>query len=243
MADRFEIIPAIDLQGGRCVRLLQGQFGSETVYRDDPVQVALRWQEEGASRLHLVDLEGAKVGRPCQLEVVRAICCAVSIPVQLGGGIRCLEDANRALEVGVSRVVIGTAAVEDPTVARLIFEQLGARAALALDVWDDRVAIHGWQTQSKVDYLTFARQMARLGVQRIIFTNIRQDGTLSGAEIEPIARLLEVVSMPVIASGGVASVEDLLRLRSLQTQGLEGVIIGKALYEGKISLSEVLSSL
>jgi len=234
----FEVIPAIDLRGGRCVRLLKGAFDSETVYSDDPVEVALRWQAEGAKWLHIVDLEGAKHGAPIQTETVQAICRSVAIPLQVGGGIRTLEDAERALQAGANRVVVGTAVTLDERFAQTLFEQFGEQVALGLDVREDKVATHGWLNDLESNYLIFARRMEQLGAKRIIFTNISLDGTLEGVDLEPIQALLNVVSIPVIASGGVAGKEDILRLKKLSPVGLEGVIVGKALYEGRVSLKE-----
>lgn len=234
----FEVIPAIDLRGGRCVRLLKGAFDSETVYSHDPVSVALRWQAEGAKWLHIVDLDGAKQGAPMQIEIVQIICQTVAIPIQMGGGIRTMEDVERALQAGANRVVVGTAVTLDERFAQTLFEQFGEQVALGLDVREDKVATHGWLTDLESNYLLFARRMEQLGAKRIIFTNISLDGTLEGVDLEPIRALLNAVSIPVIASGGVASHTDIHRLKELSSAGLEGVIVGKALYEGRVSLKE-----
>jgi phosphoribosylformimino-5-aminoimidazole carboxamide ribotide isomerase len=235
----FEVIPAIDLRGGRCVRLLKGSFDSETVYGNDPVAIALRWQAEGANRLHVVDLDGAKYGAPMQIETVQAICRVVAIPVQVGGGIRTLEDAECVLRAGASRVVIGTAVTLDERFAQALFERFGEQVALGLDVREDKVATHGWLTDLESNYLAFAKRIEQLGARRVVFTNISLDGTLEGVDLEPIKALLDAVEIPVIASGGVASKEDIDRLRELSPLGLEGVIVGKALYEDRVILEEL----
>lgn len=235
----FKVIPAIDLRGGRCVRLLKGSFTHETVYSDEPAAVALRWQSQGAKWLHVVDLDGAKQGEPVQIEAVRAICSAVQIPVQVGGGIRSMQDVERVLQAGAARVVVGTAVTLDERFAQALFERYGEQAVLGLDVREDKVATHGWLTDLESNYLAFAQQMEQLGARRIVFTNISLDGTLEGVDLEPIKALLDIVRIPVIASGGVAKKEDIFRLRELSPLGLEGVIVGKALYEGRVSLEEL----
>lgn len=235
----FEVIPAIDLRGGRCVRLLKGSFDHETVYSDDPTAVAFRWQSLGAKWLHLVDLDGAKRGEPVQTEAVRAICTTVQAPVQVGGGIRTMQDVERVLQAGAARVVVGTAVTLDERFAQALFERFGEQVALGLDVREDKVATHGWLTDLEGNYLAFAQRMEQLGARRVVFTNISLDGTLEGVDLEPIRALLDVVKIPVIASGGVASKEDILQLRELSPFGLEGVIVGKALYEGRVSLEEL----
>ncbi len=233
----MEIYPAIDLRGGRCVRLLQGRFDAETVYSDNPVEVALRWQEEGAGWLHVVDLDGARAGAPQQLQIVAQIAQAVRIPIQLGGGIRTETDVQKAFEAGVARVVLGSVAVHDPAFAERMFAQWGERVVLGVDARDGKVAVHGWQEQTEVDALELIRQMAQRGARRVIVTDIARDGTLTGANLQMLSLLVREAGVPIIASGGVASLDDLLALKQA---GVEGAIIGQALYTGRIRLREAL---
>ncbi len=232
---RLEVIPAIDLREGRAVRLVQGDYQHETRYHDDPVAVAQHWAMRGAPRLHVVDLDGALAGEPQQLALIRRICKAVAIPVQVGGGVRTEDQIQQLLEAGAERVILGTRAVQDVAFAQAMFEKYGERLALALDVYGGKVAVSAWQTLAECDYIEFARQMAAAGARRIIFTNIAQDGTLQGLERAPLEALLNAVRVPVIASGGVRDLRDIEALQQLsQNTTLEGVIVGKALYEGTL---------
>ncbi|GIV19615.1 MAG: 1-(5-phosphoribosyl)-5-[(5-phosphoribosylamino) methylideneamino] imidazole-4-carboxamide isomerase [Armatimonadota bacterium] len=233
----MELYPAIDLRGGRCVRLLQGQFDAETVYSDDPVQTALRWQSEGARWLHVVDLDGAREGTPQQLSVLHSICEAVHIPVQFGGGLRSEQAVAQALEAGATRVVLGSVAVTHPEFAQHMFREWGERVVLGVDVREGKVAIRGWQEQTEVDAVSLIQQMANLGARRVIVTDISRDGTLQGPNLELLQRLVEEAGIPIIASGGVSCLEDLLMLKKT---GVEGTIIGRALYTGSICLKEAL---
>jgi len=231
----FEVIPAIDLRGGYAVRLLQGDYTRETRYHDDPVALAQHWAQRGAPRLHVVDLDGARAGYPTQLELVRRVIRGVAIPVQVGGGVRSEEAVRALLDAGADRVILGTLAVEQPEVAGALFEKYGERIVCALDVKSGRAATAGWESLSETPYLQLAQEMAQRGAQRIIFTQIERDGTLQGVDFEPLIELLKTVSVPVIASGGVRDASDLTILRALaQSTSLEGVIVGKALYEGTL---------
>ena len=233
----MEVIPAIDLRGGRCVRLLQGNYAQETVFGEDPVAMALHWEELGAPRLHIVDLEGARSGIPAEVATVERIVDAVSIPVQVGGGLRILEHANRYLRAGAERVVFGTAAVKDP---RLIVEALAMDAAavvIALDVRDGRVQTEGWLQASAIGPLDLAREMEALGVRRVLSTDILRDGMLTEPNYDGLLELQSATGMSVIASGGVASTDQLVRLAQL---GLEGTIVGRALYTGDLELPGAL---
>ena len=235
----MEVIPAIDLKDGRCVRLYQGDYQRETVYSDDPLATALRWQEQGATRLHLVDLDGAAQGKPVHLETVAAIVRRLIIPVQVGGGIRDEETAQEWLTHGVGRVVIGTAAVEQPSLVEGLCRRYGSeRVVVAVDARDGQVAIKGWTERSAIDALTLARDMARLGVCRLLYTDIARDGTLSGPDFETNARLVVETQIMVLASGGIASLDH---IRRLAETGVEGVILGRALYEGTLQLSEAIA--
>ncbi|OYT73305.1 MAG: 1-(5-phosphoribosyl)-5-[(5-phosphoribosylamino)methylideneamino]imidazole-4-carboxamide isomerase [Armatimonadetes bacterium CP1_7O] len=231
----FEVIPAIDLRGGYAVRLLQGDYARETRYHDDPIAVAQHWAQRGAPRLHVVDLDGAKAGEPVQLELIARIARAVDIPIQVGGGVRTEAHIQQLLDAGAERVLIGTVAVQNPDFAERMFQTYGERVALALDVKSGAAVTHGWRHVSEMPYLEFARQMAERGVTRIVFTQVERDGTLQGIALEPLVELLKAVAVPVIASGGVRDEADLHALRGLaQATTLEGVIVGKALYEGTL---------
>ena len=226
---------------GKCVRLLQGRFDRVTVFSDDPVEVAKRWAEQGARRLHLVDLKGSKLGEPQEMHSVEKIAAGVDIPVQVGGGIRTLETARAMLEIGVARVIIGTSAALNPELAQTIFFALGERAVLGVDARDGRVAVQGWERTIDEDAVAFARRMQELGAGRIIYTDIARDGMLQGANVAAVRRMAESVDVPVIASGGVSSLEDIRALKELEPLGLEGAILGKALYTGALTLAAALS--
>ena len=236
----MEVIPAVDIRNGKCVRLLQGKFDQETVFAYDPVEMALHWESLGAERLHVVDLDGAKTGQPQNLEVIVRIAGMLGIPVQMGGGIRTIETARQVLGLGVDRVVIGTSAVLDRDFARAMFEELGERVALGLDARDGFVATRGWQETSTVRARDFAQQMERLGARRIIHTDISRDGMLGGVNLPAMEAMARAVSIPVIASGGVKDIEDIRKLKELEPLGIEGVIAGKALYIGSLDLREAI---
>ena len=234
----MEVIPAIDLRGGRCVRLRQGDFGRQTVFSDDPVATARRWQEEGGPRLHVVDLDGAATGEPTHLAIIAAIVAALDIPVQVGGGIRSPDTARAWLDAGVERVVIGTAAVRDPGMVQAVCREHGPdRVVVSVDARDGMVALQGWTEAGEVSALELARRMASLGVTRLLYTDIARDGMLSGPDLDTNALLVRETGMAVLASGGVASVED---IRRLAPTGVEGVIVGRALYTGAVSLPDAV---
>lgn len=234
----FEVIPAIDLRGGRCVRLVQGDFDRQTVYGDDPPAMARRWAEAGARLLHVVDLDGSKAGAPAQLDTVAAIARAVELPVQLGGGIRRLEDVEAAFAAGVWRVVVGTAAVEDPAFLDAALARFPDRVAVGIDARDGRVAVRGWLAVSDTDALELARGVAARGARTIVYTDIARDGMLAGPNLEAMHRMAAAVpGVDVIASGGVARLDDVLAL--LDT-GVRGVIVGKAIYTGDVDLAEAI---
>ena len=236
----MEVIPAIDLKGGRCVRLAQGDFARETVFSDDPLATARSWQQQGGQRLHLVDLDGAAGGEPVHLQVISAITAALDIPVQVGGGIRSEATADAWLEAGVDRVVIGTAAVRDPGLVRTLCEKHGShRVVVAVDAKDGMVALQGWTEASRVSVLDLAGQMAGLGVSRLLYTDIARDGMLSGPDLETNSRLVQETGMAVLASGGVASVSD---IQELAKTGVEGVVVGRALYTGAVDLREAVAA-
>lgn len=235
------IIPAIDLKDGKCVRLYQGRKEEATVFSRDPVAVAKAWEEAGARLLHLVDLDGAFSGVQKNVQVIKEILKEVKIPVQLGGGIRSLETIERLLDQGISRVILGTSAIENPRLIEKACALYGERIVLGLDAKDGRVAIQGWEEQVTKTYLELAEEMKNLGIQRVIFTDIKRDGTLQGPNLESTRQLAEKTSLKVIASGGISSLDDIRNLLALEPYGVEGAIVGKALYTGSIRLEEALA--
>ncbi len=236
----MDIIPAIDLRNGKCVRLFQGDYGKETVFSDDPVSVALRWQSEGARRLHIVDLDGAAQGKPVNLETVEDIVAAIDIPIQVGGGIRSIETIEQLFAAGVERAILGTVAVEKPDLVQEACQRFGDRIIISIDAKDRMVATRGWLQESTVIASELAGKMIELGVMRFIYTDISRDGTLTSPNFEAIAGLLSQVSAPVIAAGGISSVHHLTKLAEL---GAEGAIVGKAIYTGDVKLSEAFKAM
>ncbi|MHB0999645.1 MAG: 1-(5-phosphoribosyl)-5-[(5-phosphoribosylamino)methylideneamino]imidazole-4-carboxamide isomerase [Armatimonadota bacterium] len=237
----MQIIPAVDIRGGKCVRLLQGDFERETVFADDPVDMALHWASLGAERLHVVDLDGAKTGQPLNTDVVSRIVKALSIPVQLGGGIRSIDTAKKILDLGVNRVIIGTSAALDRDLAKAMFDAFGDRVILGLDARDGWVSIHGWQETVDQKAVDFARDMESIGACRIIHTDISRDGLLAGVNLDAMEQMARAVSIPVIASGGVTNIDDIHNLKKIEYLGIEGVIAGKALYTDSLDLKEAIS--
>lgn len=236
----MEVIPAIDLRDGRCVRLYQGDYDRETVFSDDPTSVALKWQDMGAPRLHVVDLDGAATGVPANLEALRRICEAVSVPIQTGGGIRSLDSAARVLDMGVHRFVLGTSAVEDPALVEQACRRFGAEAVVVgVDARDGMAATWGWRETTGVSALDLIRKMAALGVRRFVYTDISRDGTLTSPNFGAIEEIAKGCDASLVVSGGVSSPEHVERLASL---GVEGVIIGRALYTGDVDLREAISA-
>lgn len=235
------IIPAIDIRGGKCVRLFQGDYNRETVYGDSPAEQAVRWEKEGAHIIHLVDLDGAKAKRPVNLDAVREICSAVHIPCELGGGIRTLEDARKAFDAGIYRIILGTVACENPKLAKeFVSEFTAERVVVGIDARGGCVAVNGWLENSGVDAYELVLTLQDVGVTRFIYTDIATDGALSGPNCDAIAALCSrVPRCGVISSGGISSARDITALRELRKDNLEGVIVGKALYDGKISYKEL----
>jgi phosphoribosylformimino-5-aminoimidazole carboxamide ribotide isomerase len=235
---RVLILPAIDLRGGQCVRLQQGDYARETVFGADPAAMARRWVEQGAAYLHLVDLDGAREGRPVNGASVRAIVEAAGVPCQLGGGLRDDAHVEEALAWGVTRVVIGTKALRDPQWCQSLCRRFPGRIAVGIDARDGRVAVEGWMEASDRSALEFARQCGDWGAAAIIYTDISRDGMLEGPNVEATAELAAAVAVPVIASGGVTTLDDVGRLAK---RGLYGCIIGRALYEGRIDLAAAVA--
>ena len=230
------LIPAIDLKDGRCVRLKQGDMNAETVFSDDPGAVARHWVEQGARRMHLVDLNGAVAGRPRNEPAIRAIVDAVggNVPVQLGGGIRDLDTIERYLDDGISYVIIGTAAVKNPGFLHDACNAFPGQIIVGLDARDGKVATDGWSKLTRHDVLDLARKFEGYGVEAVIYTDIGRDGMLTGVNVEATVRLARELRIPVIASGGFASLEDVEKLCAIEEDGVTGAILGRALYEGKL---------
>jgi phosphoribosylformimino-5-aminoimidazole carboxamide ribotide isomerase len=234
------ILPAIDLKNGKCVRLLRGDFGAETVFGDDPVAMGRRWVDEGAQYLHVVDLDGALSGAPVNGDAIAALCGALPVPVQVGGGIRTLERAARLLDLGAARVIFGTAALEQPAVVAEACRHFPGRIAIGIDARAGRVAVKGWVETSAVSALELARRFAGEGVACIIYTDIERDGTQQGVNVAATRALAAGAGIPVIASGGVGSLADIAALLPCASSGVVGVIVGRALYTGAVSLPAAL---
>ena len=233
------IIPAIDLKGGRCVRLRQGIASDETVYSDDPVKMAQSWEQQGAAWLHVVDLDGAFQGFPVHTALIEKIVAAVQIPVEVGGGLRTDEQVEALLALGVARAVLGTRAWTSPETLASLVERFGERVAVGLDARNGRVSVKGWTETTETDALALAAHLHFLGVQTLIYTDIVKDGMLTGPNTKAIAALCDRVTCRVIASGGIASTAHVDALVALGKPNLAGVIVGKALYEGTISFAKL----
>jgi phosphoribosylformimino-5-aminoimidazole carboxamide ribotide isomerase len=229
----MQVIPAIDLRGGCCVRLRQGDYGQETVFGDDPAAMAARWEAEGASRIHLVDLDGAKAGRPVNVEAVRAILERVRVPCQLGGGVRDEATIAAWLDAGLERVIVGTQALKHPAWFRAMIARHPGRLVLGLDARDGRVATEGWLDVSSVEAVSLAEQFQDRALAAVIYTDIARDGMLAGPNLAATEALALRIKTPVIASGGVGALDDLERLAALP---IAGCIVGRALYDGRFSL-------
>tara|TARA_B100001964_G_scaffold62918_1_gene71515 strand:+ start:294 stop:1013 length:720 start_codon:yes stop_codon:yes gene_type:complete len=234
------LIPAIDLKNGRCVRLLQGEAAAETVYSDDPASMARSFEDAGAKRLHLVDLDGAFKGKGANLVSIRSILKNISIPVQLGGGLRNAENIEQMFELGVSSVIVGTMAVKNPDVLEEVIQRFtGEKVILGIDARDRKVSIEGWQEGTEIDDVEFALSWKKFGIQRIVFTDIARDGMLSGPNLEALGDFARRTGLKIVASGGVSSMGDLELLKTLEVDGVDQVISGKAIYEGKLDLKEI----
>ena len=234
------IIPAIDLKDGQCVRLYQGDMDQATVYSDDPVETALRWQTEGARRLHVVDLDGAVSGAGANTDAIERICAALTIPVQVGGGIRTLSTLERLLSRGVSRAILGTVAYRQPALVTEACQQFPGSITVGIDAREGKVAVQGWTETTDLEATDLARRCQDQGVSEIVYTDISRDGTGRGVNHAATGALAEAVSVPVIASGGVASHADIRQLVPLEQSGVMGVIIGRAIYTGGVNLREAI---
>lgn len=235
------IIPAIDIRDGRCVRLTQGNYSDEEVFSNNLIEVAKRWEGEGAELIHVIDLDGARIGSLQNFEAISRIADELSIPIQVGGGVKNYETAKKLFEAGVSRVIIGTSAFRDSGLIKKIAGAYGPEAVcIAIDSLNGRVAIDGWKTTLGISPFGYAKKVEELGAGFILFTCIERDGMLSGADIRAVRRMVAGTKMPVIAAGGVSSIDDLRRMRET---GAYGVVVGKALYRGKVDLREVIRCL
>ncbi len=235
------IFPAIDIRGGKCVRLFKGDFAQETVFGDKPEEMAAKWQAQGGKFLHLVDLDGALAGKSQNLDTIKKIIAAVDIPVELGGGIRTMENIDEVLTLGVRRVILGSVAVKNPELVKEACKKYGDRIVVGIDAKDGIVAVDGWGVSGNVDAVELAKKMAEAGVKTIIYTDISRDGTLSGVNVEATARLARESGINVVASGGVSDLEDIKALLPYEEDGIEGVIVGKSIYTGSLDLKEAIA--
>jgi phosphoribosylformimino-5-aminoimidazole carboxamide ribotide isomerase len=236
------IIPAIDLKNGRCVRLVQGDPERETVYSDDPVEQAKVFEKAGARLIHVVDLDGAFTGLPVNAEIVKAIAKAVSVPIEIGGGIRSVESAREYFEAGIRRFIVGTAALDDYESFKAMIDTYGSSIIAGVDAKSAMVATHGWLNVSDVSAVGFISALVRNGVSEVIYTDISTDGMLKGPNYAGISEILEKVQgIKLIASGGISSIEDIVRLKTLEKKGVTGCIVGKAIYDGRIELTEAIA--
>lgn len=235
------IIPAIDLRGGRCVRLVQGRAADETVYSENPVSMARRWYDAGAEILHVVNLDGA-MGKDDRdnLKALERILYEVSIPVQFGGGVRSIDDVRRLDDLGATRIVLGTTTLENPVLLEHIVGEFASTIVVGIDAREGRVAVRGWEKTSSVDAVVLAQKVADMGVERIVFTDIDRDGMMNGVNVESTRKIAEASGLKVTASGGVGSLDDVAALKEIESSGVDSVIIGKALYEGRFTLEDAL---
>ncbi|RSD25123.1 1-(5-phosphoribosyl)-5-[(5-phosphoribosylamino)methylideneamino]imidazole-4-carboxamide isomerase [Mesobacillus subterraneus] len=239
---KFTIYPAIDMRGGKCVRLLQGDYDKETVYGDSPFEMARKFASEGAEWIHMVDLDGARAGKRVNDQFVIQAAKELGVNVQIGGGIRSEADINHYLENGVSRVIIGSIAVSNPEFAEQMVRKYGSQIAIGLDAKNGLVATHGWLNTSEVTAVELGKRFADAGAETFIFTDIATDGTLAGPNVEATSQLASETGKSVIASGGVSSLDDLLALRELSSDGVSGAIVGKAIYEGRFTVKSALEA-
>jgi len=234
------IFPAIDIRDGKCVRLFKGDFAQETVFSDKPAEMAQKWESQGAEFLHLVDLDGALAGKSCNLDTVNDILAAVNIPVELGGGIRTLENIDEVLALGVRRVILGSVAVRNPALVKEACAKYGDRIVVGIDAKDGIVAVDGWGVSGDVEVTALAKEMKKAGVKTIIYTDISRDGTLAGVNVEATAKLARESGVNIVASGGVKSTADIEALKPYEKDGIEGVIVGKSIYMGTLDLQQAI---
>jgi len=234
------VIPAIDIKNSRCVRLKQGQMSKETVYSEVPEEMAIKWYEDGAERLHLVDLDGAISGRPINREVIRDIVNAVPIPIQLGGGIRDIKTIEVYLELGIHQIILGTVAFKDPEFVTLACKKFPGRIILGIDAKEGHVAVEGWTEETDMSPEEMAKSYEALGISAIIYTDIQRDGMSTGPNVEATKDLAEAINIPVIASGGISGIDDVAKISAISECGVIGMITGRALYEGTLNLAEAI---
>lgn len=232
------IYPAIDVKDGKCVRLVQGRFSDVTTYSDNPVEMALKFERLGAEYIHVIDLDGARLGKPQNIAVISMMAVNLGIPIQVGGGIRTIETIEIILCKGIQRVILGTSAVNDPDLVKKAVKSFGNNLAIAVDARDGMVAIEGWEKTSTFTAVEFAKKMRDIGASTIIYTDISRDGMLKGPNLKAMEEMVNAVDIDVIASGGIASLQDVKNLREI---GVSGAIIGKALYTGDINLEEAIA--
>ena len=235
------VLPAIDLKGGKCVRLYQGDFDKQTVFSDHPEEMALQWQQQGAKHLHVVDLDGAKKGSPVNIFSIKKILSTIKIPIEVGGGIRTLEDIDALLEMGVERVILGSTAVEKPELIEEAAREFGEKVIVGIDAKQGKVAVNGWLEVSDMTALDLAIKVGDMGISTIIYTDISKDGTLAGHNASATAELARHSGVMVIASGGVSSLEDIRALKDHEEDGIVGMVIGRALYTGALNLADALA--
>jgi len=236
------ILPAIDIRKGQCVRLVQGQDSKQTVYGKDPVAMAMAWKNQGASHLHVADLDGAFEGRPVNLEMASRMRKETGLPVQIGGGFRTIQQIEEAVKLGIDRVILGTLAISNPTLVKEAAKTFGAQVTVSIDVKEEFVTVSGWQEVSTVKFADLALRMRDAGIQELLFTDTRKDGTLSGPNLDGVRAFLAAAQVPVIVSGGVTTVEDIHALKTLESRNLKGAVIGKALYDHRITLHDALQA-
>ena len=236
------ILPAIDLRGGNCVRLVKGDFKQETIYSEHPEEIALRWEGEGAEFLHVVDLDGALAGEPQNMDAIKCILQAVKIPVEVGGGIRSMESIDRLLSIGVSRVILGSVAVHKEELVQEACSAYGKRIVVGIDAKKGIVATDGWEKSGGISAVELAKKLGAFGLETIIYTDISRDGTLSGVNVTETAHLARASGLKVIASGGVKSISDIEELKKRECDGIIGVIVGKSIYEGTLTLIEAIAA-
>ena len=234
------IIPAVDIKQGKCVRLLQGRMEDTTLYSDDPLEMALRWQNAGAELIHVIDLDGAFAKEVRNLKSIKHILSGLSVPIQTGGGIRDLKTIEMYVEIGVSKVIIGSEALYNPTFVKDACRQFPGQIVVGIDARDGKVAVEGWTQTSETKAVDLAKEFESCGVAAINFTDIHRDGMQTGPNIKETAALAEAVSIPIIASGGVSTIQDIINLKQIESKGVTGVITGKALYEGTLDLEEAI---
>ena len=239
----MELIPAIDLLDGKCVRLKQGDYSQVTEFNSNPIDQALLWQEMGAKRIHLVDLDAAKTGDPHNNRVIKNISSSIEIPIQMGGGIRTIERAEELLGYGIDRIIVGTMAIEQQGKVEVLAKNYPNKVIVGIDAKEGKVATRGWLKESNTDAAYLAKKLSKLNLAAIISTDIATDGTLEGPNIDSLRAISSASNVPIIASGGIGSIADILSIMPLENYGVTGIIVGRALYEGKVDLREALKSI